>query len=79
MFCPYQEQFTSDWDRVNLRSDPFSDGITGLDQNLNDVAANYGAWSNIYQVGQVGLVLQGYVPSLVLCFPELSSVQMRLI
>ncbi|ROV96941.1 hypothetical protein VSDG_04127 [Cytospora chrysosperma] len=46
------EQFTSAWDRVNLYSDPFTDGITRVG-NTADVAANYGAWSNIWQIGLV--------------------------
>ncbi|KUI67727.1 hypothetical protein VM1G_02955 [Cytospora mali] len=47
------EQFTPDWDSVRLWSDPFTDGITDINGNLEHVAANYGAWSNIWQVGQI--------------------------
>ncbi|ROV97442.1 hypothetical protein VMCG_06859 [Cytospora schulzeri] len=46
------EQFTSAWDRVKLYSDPFTDGITTVG-NPADVAANYGPWSNIWQIGLV--------------------------
>ncbi|KUI53334.1 hypothetical protein VP1G_00774 [Cytospora mali] len=38
---PDGEQFTPDWDSVGLWSDPFTDGITDINGNLEHVAANY--------------------------------------
>ena len=52
-FSGIQEQFTTDWDRVAAFTDPFSQGISAIG-NLNTVAANYGEWSNVWQIGMVG-------------------------
>ncbi|KAI3398521.1 hypothetical protein diail_9045 [Diaporthe ilicicola] len=52
------EQFTSDWDKLRQNADPFSQDLNNNPPgpistigDLNTVAANYGEWSNVWQVG----------------------------